>query len=90
LQVLALALKALFEVVRCYKAIVVAVEVMESEPEVRLYERFAPIDCHGQELRVVDLTIVVQVDVLEDGLDLVRTQLDGCQRVLDFHQTECA
>jgi hypothetical protein len=32
--VLALALKALFEVVRCYKAIVVAVEVMEGEPEI--------------------------------------------------------
>ena len=60
-QVLALATEALLEIFGGNKTSIVDVEMMESEEHVVLGDGPTPIDCHSQELCVIDLAIVVEV-----------------------------
>jgi len=70
-QVLALAAEALLKIGLRNETGVVNVEVMESESHVRLSDCPPAIHSHGKELSVVDFTIVVEVDALEDLIEFV-------------------
>jgi len=69
-QVLALAAETLLKVLLRDVVRVVNVEVVESKDQVLLSDRLSAVHCHREELRVVDLSIVVEVNSLEELVDL--------------------
>lgn len=62
----ALATEAFFEVLSGDEASVVDVKVMECEQHIVLCDGLAPVNCDGQELGVINLTVVVEVYSLEN------------------------
>lgn len=65
-QMLALSTEALLKVLLRDETRVVNIKMMEGEGHVGLSDGSPTINGHGQELRVVDLTIVIEVDALEN------------------------
>ena len=68
---LTLTAEALLQVCFGDETRVVDVEVVESEEQVLLRDGLSTVNGHSQELSVVDLTIVVEVNALEDIVDLL-------------------
>ena len=65
-KMLTLSAEALVEVLLSDEARVVDIEVMEGKGHVSLSDGLSAIDSDSEELSVVDLTIVVEIDTLED------------------------
>ena len=70
-QMLTLTTETLLQILLRDEAGVVDVEVMEGERQVSLRDGLPAVNSHSQELSVVDLTIVVEVNALEDIIDLL-------------------
>ena len=68
---LALASEALGQILLCNKACVVNIEVMEGESNVCLSHGFSQIDGDGQEFSIIDLTVMIEINTLEDLVDLI-------------------
>ena len=69
-EVLALAAETLCQVLFCDVAGVVDIEVMEGEGKVSLSDGLSAIDSDGQEFRIVDLAVMVEINTLEDLVNL--------------------
>ena len=65
-KMLTLSAEALVEVLLSDEARVVDIEVMEGKGHVSLGDGLSAIDSDSEELSVVDLTIMVEIDTLED------------------------
>jgi len=99
-QMLTFSTEALLKIGFSDISTVINVEVMESESHVGVCDGLSAVDCHGEELSVVDLTIMVEVDALKDRIQFffshVQTiegssdfaQLKGT-RVVSVHSSEC-
>ena len=74
-HVLALSAEALFQVGFCDVARVVDIEVMEGEDHVSVGDGLSAVDSDGEEFSVVDLTVVVEVNPLENTVNLLLTQI---------------
>ena len=81
---LALTTEALLKVLLSDEASVVNVEVMEGEEQVLLSDGLSAIDCHGKELSVVDLAVMIEVDSLEDLVNLLLAHVELVEGCLDF------
>lgn len=68
---LALSAEALLQVLLRDEPRVVNIEMMEGEGHIGLSDGSPTINGHGQELRVVDFTVVIEVDALEDLIDFI-------------------
>ena len=70
-EVLALAAETLCQVLLRDVTCVVDIEVMEGEGQISLSDGLPAIDGDGQEFRIIDLTVMVEVDALEDLVDFL-------------------
>ena len=71
IQMLALAAEALIQVCLGDKSGVVDVEVMERKSHIGFCDSSPAVDSNSEELTVVDLTIMVEIDALEDLIDFL-------------------
>ena len=88
-QVLAFASEALLQVRLRDVASVVNVEVVEGESHIGLRDGSPSVDSDSEELGIVDFTVVVEVDALEDLIDfaLGHVQLiEGCSNLLKLQR----
>jgi len=69
-EVPAFSLEAFFEVLESNDSGVVDIEVMECELQVGFCDSSLAIDADSKELGVVDLSIMVQIDVVENLVEL--------------------
>ena len=83
-QVLTLAAETLFEVLLGNVARIVNVEVMEGKEQIGLCDSLPAIDSHGKELCVIDLSVVIEVDPLEDFVYLLFTHVELSEGSLDL------
>lgn len=89
-QVLALSTEALFEVCFSDEARIIDVKMMEGKSQVGRSDGLLAIDSDCEELRIVNLSIMVEVNSFEDLTDLflVHVQLtEGCP---DFAELQCS
>ena len=70
-EVLALAAETLCQVLFCDVTSVVDIEMMEGEGEVSGSDSLSAIDGDGQEFGIVNLTVMVEINTLEDLVDLL-------------------
>lgn len=89
-QVLALTAEALLQIIDRDEVRVVNVEVMEGEDQILLSDGLSAVHCHSEELRVVDLPIVIEVDPLEELIDFFLTHVEFGEGSLDFAHLERA
>ena len=89
-EVLALAAEALGQVLLCDVACVVDIEVMEGESKIGLSDSLSAIDGDGQEFRIVDLAIMVEINTLEDLVNLLLGHLDLVESCPDLVKAKVA
>ena len=90
IQVLALAAEALFQVCLGDESSVVDVEVMEGKSHIRFCDSSPAVDSNSEELTVVDLTIMVEIDALEDLINFLLWHIQLIEGGSELAQFECA
>ena len=89
-QVLAFAAEALLQIGFRDEARVVNIEVMESESHISFRDSSPAVDSHSQELRVVDLTIMIEIYAFEDLIDFALRHVKLIERSSDFTELQRA
>jgi len=87
---LALAAEALLEIFLGNVARVVDVKVVEGKEHVGLCDCLSAVDGHSKELRVVDLSIVIEVDALKHLVDFILRHIQFVEGGPDLAQLESA
>lgn len=87
-QVLSFPSEALLQILLGDVASVVDVEMMEGESKIGLGDGLSTVDGHRQELRVVDLAVVVEVDSLENLFDFLLGHIKLVECCANFAQLE--
>ena len=89
-QVLAFATEALFQVCLSDVSGVVNVEMMERKSHIRFCDSSPAVDSNSEELTVVDLTIMVEIDALEDLIDFCLVHIKLIEGGSELAEFECA
>ena len=82
--------EALLQVCLGDEASVVDVEVMERKSHIRFCESSSTVDSNREELTVVDLTIMVEIDALEDLIDFLLRHIQFIEGGSELAEFECA
>ena len=87
---LALSLEALLQVGLCDESGIVDIEMMEGEGQVSLCNCLSAINGNSKELSVIDLTIVIEINSLEDLIDLLFGHIQFTEGSPDLAKLKCA
>jgi hypothetical protein len=87
-EMLAFSAEALVQVIFCDKARVIDVEVMEGKGHVGFSEGSSTVDSDSKELSVVDLTIVVEIDAIEDLSNFCLRHVEPVESSFDLGKSQ--
>ena len=87
-EMLAFSAEALVQVFLSDKSRVIDVEVMESEGHVSFSEGSSTVDSDSKELSVVDLTIVVKIDAIEDLSNFCLRHVEPVESSFDLGKSQ--
>ena len=59
---------------------------MEGKCKVGLSDSSSSVNCHSEELRIVNLTIVIEVDALENLIDLLGRHIELIEGISNLAQ----